>query len=221
MAYVYRHIRLDTNQPFYIGIGSDKNYFRANQKSSSKRNNYWFNIVSKTDYEVEIMLDDLTWQEACEKEKEFIALYGRKDNNTGILSNMTDGGEGVLNVIVSDITRAKLSKLGKKRMGIALTEEHKKNISLAKKRSKIVPPSRKGAKMSADAVKRIINTRKKNGIGRKKIYQYDLEKNLINIFTHGDNVLETYPKFSKGNINMVCRGERKLAYNFIWSYTKL
>ena len=46
MAYVYRHIRLDTNQPFYIGIGSDKNYFRANQKTSSKRNSYWVNNVS-------------------------------------------------------------------------------------------------------------------------------------------------------------------------------
>lgn len=221
MAYVYRHIRLDTNQPFYIGIGSDKNYFRANQKTSSKRNSYWVNIVSKTDYEVEILLDDLTWQEACEKEKEFIALYGRKDNNTGILSNMTDGGEGVLNVNVSDITRAKLSELGKKRKGITFTEEHKNNLSLAKKRSKTIPPSRKGSKMSADVINRVIKTRKNNNIGRKQIYQYDLEKNLINIFTHGDNVLETYPNFSKGNINMVCRGERKLAYNFIWSYTKL
>ena len=29
MAYVYRHIRLDKNEPFYIGIGSDKEYKRA------------------------------------------------------------------------------------------------------------------------------------------------------------------------------------------------
>jgi hypothetical protein len=25
MAYLYRHIRLDTNQPFYIGIGKEDN----------------------------------------------------------------------------------------------------------------------------------------------------------------------------------------------------
>lgn len=31
MAYVYRHIRLDKNEVFYIGIGTDtKNYKRAN-----------------------------------------------------------------------------------------------------------------------------------------------------------------------------------------------
>lgn len=28
MAYLYRHIRLDKNEPFYIGIGSDSNYNR-------------------------------------------------------------------------------------------------------------------------------------------------------------------------------------------------
>lgn len=107
MAYLYRHIRADLNQPFYIGIGSDNNYTRAQQKT--KRNNFWNNIVSKTDYKVEIMLDNLTWEEACEKEKEFIALYGRKDNNTGILVNMTDGGEGTLNIIISQDLRRKIS----------------------------------------------------------------------------------------------------------------
>ena len=30
MAYLYRHIRLDKNEPFYIGIGSDTNFKRAN-----------------------------------------------------------------------------------------------------------------------------------------------------------------------------------------------
>jgi hypothetical protein len=37
MAYVYRHIRLDKNEPFYIGVGSDSNYSRAFTKRSSHR----------------------------------------------------------------------------------------------------------------------------------------------------------------------------------------
>lgn len=108
MAYVYRHIRLDKNEVFYIGIGSDENYERAS--TPKNRNRYWHNIVNKTPYEVEIILDELTWEEACEKEKEFIKLYGRKDLKEGTLVNMTDGGEGAVGVLVSESTRQKISQ---------------------------------------------------------------------------------------------------------------
>jgi hypothetical protein len=95
MAYLYRHTRLDKNEPFYIGIGSDTdgNYTRA-YHSYCFRNKHWINIVSQTQYEVEIMMCDLTWEEACKKEIEFISLYGRSDKQKGTLCNMTDGGEG-------------------------------------------------------------------------------------------------------------------------------
>lgn len=94
MAYVYRHIRLDKNEPFYVGIAKDeyKNCERAYSKYY--RNKHWHNIINKSHYEVEIILDDLTWEEACKKEIEFIKLYGRADLKTGSLVNMTDGGDG-------------------------------------------------------------------------------------------------------------------------------
>lgn len=106
MAYVYRHVRLDKSEVFYVGIGSDEKYERS--KTSKNRNKYWHNIVKNTPYEVEIMLDDLTWEEACEKEKEFIKLYGRKDLKEGTLVNMTDGGEGAFGVLVSEETKQKI-----------------------------------------------------------------------------------------------------------------
>ena len=46
MAYIYKHIRLDTNEVFYIGIGSDNTYKRANLKKG--RNIYWNNIINKS-----------------------------------------------------------------------------------------------------------------------------------------------------------------------------
>jgi hypothetical protein len=95
MAYVYRHIRLDKNEPFYIGIGSDSTFKRAKSKYKLDRNEIWHKIVSKTKYEIEILFDNVDWDFACKKEKELIALYGRKKINTGILSNITEGGEGV------------------------------------------------------------------------------------------------------------------------------
>ena len=73
MAYVYRHIRIDKNEPFYIGIGSDMTYKRAREKS--RRSNLWNKIIAKSDYHVEILLDDITFDEAKLKEIEFIKLY--------------------------------------------------------------------------------------------------------------------------------------------------
>lgn len=94
MAYVYQHIRLDTDEVFYIGIGSDTkgNYVRANTKKS--RSDYWKNIVNKVGYKIEILNEDISWEDACEEERRLIKHYGRKDNNTGILVNLTDGGDG-------------------------------------------------------------------------------------------------------------------------------
>ena len=122
MAYVYRHIRLDKNEPFYIGIGSDSNYKRARDKKN--RNVIWHRIVSKTNYEVEILLDDLTWEEANEKEIEFINLYGRSNIKKGCLCNLTDGGGGTLGIVMSEETRRKMSQK-------VFTEETRRKISKA------------------------------------------------------------------------------------------
>lgn len=106
-CYVYRHIRLDKNEPFYVGIGSDKYYYRAYQDKPKTRNKYWNRIAAKTDYEVEIIMDGLSWDEALKKEIEFISLYGRVNVNTGILCNLTDGGEGSKGLVISEETREK------------------------------------------------------------------------------------------------------------------
>jgi len=129
MAQVYRHIRLDKNEPFYIGI-TDKNKYRKSEKKG--RNVIWKNIVNKTNYIIEVLLDDLTYEEAIEKEIEFIKLYGRIDIKTGILANMTDGGEGAVGrkYTPSDTHKFNLSKsaLGKK-----MSDESKRKMSINQK----------------------------------------------------------------------------------------
>ena len=128
MAYVYRHIRLDKNEPFYIGIGSDNKFKRA---YSLKRNKFWHSIVNKTEYEIEILMDELSWEDANQKEKEFISLYGRKDLGTGTLVNLTDGGNGNIGAVRDKKFRQKVSKKmkGKKNaLGFKHTEEAKRLI---------------------------------------------------------------------------------------------
>ena len=151
MAYVYRHIRLDKNQPFYIGIGSDSEYKRAKEKT--RRSELWKRIVSKSDYIVEIITDNVSVDIAKEKEIEFIKLYGRIDKKNGTLCNMTDGGDGINGYIFSKSHRQKLSikakgrivseaqkeKLRKYRLGVKNSDEARRKISIANKNRKKSP----------------------------------------------------------------------------------
>ncbi len=148
MAFLYRHIRIDKNEPFYIGIGSKNNFDRA--YCTKKRNKIWNSIYTLTDIDIEIMLDNITWEEAKQKEIEFIKLYGRINKNNGTLANLTDGGAGMLGFKfseearlnmskaqkskppVSEITKLKLSYKGKNRIGPwkgrKFSEQHRLNI---------------------------------------------------------------------------------------------
>lgn len=92
-TYVYAHIRLDTLQIFYIGIGKTKN--RAYTKHG--RNIHWYRIVGKTSHIVDKLFENLSWKEACNIEKILIKSIGRINLKTGPLCNMTEGGEGIVN----------------------------------------------------------------------------------------------------------------------------
>lgn len=202
MAYVYRHIRHDKNQPFYIGIGSDSNYKRAYQKSKTKRSTHWHNIA-KNGYDVEIMIEGISWEEACEKEKEFIKLYGRSDLNTGILCNHTSGGDGANNLSkdvietirkkLTGITQSEYTKNKRKESLIKawsnphlrqlksiqtksiMSEDIRKKISKSLSGKKKKPISEQHKKKCIDALNKYRN---KNGVHNK--IQFDIQKeNLI------------------------------------------
>ena len=132
--YIYRHIRKDTNVPFYIGRGKrnhdatsfNKEYSRAFARAS--RSDFWKKIKAKTDYEVEIVLDDLTQAESIVKEIELITLYGRVKNG-GTLCNLTDGGEYFDGREFSEEERLQIRvRCYKRRKGQPLSEEHKDKI---------------------------------------------------------------------------------------------
>jgi hypothetical protein len=128
MAYVYQHVRLDTNEVFYIGIAKNSlnNYRRA--KLKVRRNVFWQNIINKTEYRVDILFDNISWEEACEKEKELILKFGKRIDNTGTLVNITNGGEGSIGLKRTKEEIKKFTEFAKQ----PLTEKHKLNIKLSK-----------------------------------------------------------------------------------------
>lgn len=149
---VYQHRRLDNNEIFYIGIGTNK--YRPNNKIT--RSSFWKNITNKTDYKIEILFDNLLWTEACEVEKYLISYYGRKDTTkTGTLCNMTDGGEGRYN---SRHSKETLKKLSDCRIGKKLSNETKKRMSNNSARSrKVIDTSNNIIYKSATEVSKLFN----------------------------------------------------------------
>lgn len=103
---IYQHIRLDTNEVFYVGIG-----YIVRSKSKNHRNKHWLNIVKNTEYEIQVLKTKITWEEAVELEKILISWYGRRDLNTGSLVNLTDGGEGSYGRVTTIETRLKMSEI--------------------------------------------------------------------------------------------------------------
>ena len=194
MAYIYKHIRLDTNEIFYIGIGSQDKYKRA--FSLIKRNKFWKNIVSKTEFKVEIIEDGLTWEQACEKEKELISLYGRRDLNTGTLVNMTNGGDGTFGVKHSEEWYEKQRKNNSKK-GKSISNTHKKNISLNHKSKQLG-----------------------NKSGNKAIDVFDKDWNFIKSY---NSILEASKNLNIGRwiIDKFLAGDTKRPYKYRFKYKKI
>jgi hypothetical protein len=56
-----------------------------------------------------IIIDELEEKRALDIETELIAYWGRRDLGTGILCNLTDGGEGVSGWIPTDENKKNMS----------------------------------------------------------------------------------------------------------------
>ena len=126
MAVVYRHTH-DDGTIFYIGIG--KKLKRAYTKD--RRSPIWKYAVNKYGLNVEILHDDVPWNEACQIEMDLIKQYGRKAFGEGILVNLTEGGEGRLGLKASEETKAKMSEshmgLNTWSKGRTMSEEEKQS----------------------------------------------------------------------------------------------
>jgi hypothetical protein len=214
MAYVYRHIRLDKNVPFYIGIGkSDLNFNRA--ESNKNRNPYWHHIVNQTEYRVEILMDDLTWEEACKKEIEFISLY-KKHSQSGTLCNIADGGGG--GYLGEEINEKRRQSL----IGHKLSEETKKKIGLKAKNRK---PT-KETKLKMSAIHKNKNTghwleSKGHKNGRAfEVHQYTKDGVFIKTWECAQYAINEY-NLNRTAITDCLKERQKTAGGYIWTKTLL
>ena len=124
--YTYAYLRED-GTPYYIGKGKDKRCF-------IKGKNECINLP-KDKSKIIFLKKNLIEEEAFKHEKYMIAIFGRKDLGTGILRNLTNGGEGLSGLIWSEKHKEKISKSQKGKnnsfYGKNHSEETKKKLSKA------------------------------------------------------------------------------------------
>lgn len=131
--YVYQYLRDDLT-PYYIGKGKGNRAYMPHGKLP----------LPKDKSLIKVIAHELSEIEAHRLEIKLIEYYGRKDLNTGILRNLSSGGEGAsgakrtdtMKKVQSDIRKSKFAKgeltiwsTGKK-LG-PRTNETRKKISIA------------------------------------------------------------------------------------------
>lgn len=112
--YTYLWLRED-GTPYYAGKGSGRRAFAT-----------CHNVHRPKDISRVLMQEFLSEADALVAEQILIACYGRKNNGTGCLRNLTDGGEGVSGMAHSDAAKR---KIGVPKLGVPRTASVRHKIS--------------------------------------------------------------------------------------------
>jgi hypothetical protein len=122
--YTYAYLRTD-GTPFYIGKG------RRGRAFDGRRHRIKMPPVER----ILFLKKNLTEEEAFRHEIYMIAVLGRKDLGTGILRNLTNGGEGCVNPSAEGRKRNSESSILQYKMGVGLggmsDDERKKYQAMA------------------------------------------------------------------------------------------
>jgi hypothetical protein len=234
--YVYYLIDPRNFQPFYVGKGKGKRMY-SHAKNRIKHinkilSNKLIKIIDKEGLKIihKKVYDNLSEEKAFELEMKEISKYGRKNNNTGILCNVTDGGDGPSGLKWSEEIRLK----NKRQSPVSqydLKGNHIKDfpsITMAAERTGI----------SMDCIGFCVNPRIKQKRTGGFIWKYkDEELNMEEIeiwgncksiaqYSKNGKLISTYPSLKiaskKTGINFknisVAANKHQLSGKFLWRY---
>ena len=164
---VYKHIF--PNNKIYIGITRQSLKRRWRKDGSGYKGQIVYNAIKKYGWENvkhKIIIDNLSFEEACNKEIEFIKKFKSNKKNFGY--NVDNGGKCIESFSEETKQKIRKSRIGKKHSqetrnkisksltGQKRTEEQRKNISLGNKGKK----TRLGVKLSEETKKKISDSHK-------------------------------------------------------------
>lgn len=194
--YVYAYLRSD-GTPYYIGKGKNGrawNHARSERVHQPVNDNYILILEAK-----------LSEIGALAIERRMIRWYGRKDNGTGVLRNLTDGGDGVSGIIVSAQWKKTISSKLKGKPKPIRTAQHIANLRAACR----------GLTRSKDS-----NLKRSAALIGSKSHSYD---HIIYKFTHTTGLVENCTQYElrmkyslhMGNLSTMISGNRRICQG--WS----
>ena len=185
--YVYLYLRED-GTPYYVGKG------KGNRAFSLKRR-----ISPPPKERIIIHTENLSENDAFELEKKLITQYGRKDNDTGILRNLTDGGEGSSGRFFSEEQKIQISKAMKEAMN---SPERRKIYDSLEWKDKISKATKEA--MNRPGVKEKISKATKEAMNRPEV-----RTKLSKILKNAMNRPEVRAKLSKATKEAMNRPDVK------------
>jgi hypothetical protein len=221
--YLYTHIRPDTNDIFYVGIGSDfpGRYSRAYEFGPNKRNSIWNKIWFKNKKQIIVDIIKIydNQDECMQAEIDLIKKYGRICHNTGPLANISIGGES------KNKDPKKVIQYDLEGNFIRIWNSVAEITNTLKIKDRSIYPTLNGMSVTSnnfiwkwyteDYLQKItvdIPNRRK-----RFVYQYDKQCNCINTYK---SVFEasSITNIDTASIFKVTNNQRKTAGGYIWSY---
>lgn len=180
--YVYAFLRSSASKtgprlsPYYIGKGQGQRAYCKHRCGAPRPTDLSFIVFVQ---------EGLTEEEAFDLEKYCIALYGRVDLGTGILRNLTDGGEGKSGFTVSEDMRRRIAdaQKGEKNhlFGKHLSENTKKKISEAMRGEKHPLWGQKHSQEAKEKMSKSKQGEKNNRFGTQHSQETKLKMKLAKI----------------------------------------
>lgn len=237
--YVYNDLEFDY-EPFYIGQGTKYRYISGLKHGGSPYKKYKINKIKEAGFTPKIikLYENLEYETAIKLEIEIISKIGRSDLGKGPLVNLTDGGEGTINVSDS-IIRSRAEK----QIGTHRSEKSKEKMRLSRKeyfdagnttwnkgrewtsdeRLKLTNKSHTGRKFSKKHRDKISENSKKQILNGKSI----IKPRIVQQYTMSGEFIKEYESILSASIETnilktaicnCCRKNSKSSGGFKWNY---
>ena len=225
---IYKITNLITNK-FYIGSTCDfnkrkyahLNHLKNNKYYNKKLQNSW-NKYGESNFVFEI-LEHTSRENLIKLEQQYLDFYKPYDKNVGYnIAKLTTTNNFGVKKNTKQIPWNKGLKLSSSwNKGVATSDETKKKQSQAKIGAKHPNFGKQRSEETKNKISLSQKGEKGNNYGkptnRKKVYQFDLENNLIKEYEFLMDV-ENYG-FNFKKVSAVALGKQKTHKNYKWSYT--